>query len=132
MGIFNQEETYLTVSVEIIVYTLSKLKRVAVLEYLVMNQDSVTVQVSVTAGKREISVVVEQALVVADVADVDAVKEFVILDEQEDMDAAKEFVIFDEQEDVEACEIGSDAADVVLSGATELGNMLLVVEEGFD
>jgi hypothetical protein len=61
--------------------------------------------------------VVEQALVVANVADVDMVKESVILDEQED---------------VEACTIGSDAADVALSGATELGNMLLVVEEGFD
>ena len=43
---------------------------------------------------------VEQALVVANVADVDAVKEFMILDEQED---------------VKACEIGSDAADAVLS-----------------
>lgn len=60
---------------------------------------------------------VEQALVVANVADVDMVKESVILDEQED---------------VEVCTIGSDAADVALSGATELGNMLLVVEEGFD
>jgi hypothetical protein len=69
---------------------------------------------------------------VADVADVDAVKEFVILDEQEDVDAVKEFVILDEQEDVEACEIGIDAADAVLGGATGLGNMLLAVEEGFD
>ena len=49
-----------------------------------------------------------------------------------DVDVIKEFVILDEQEDVKACEIGSNAADAVLGGATELGNMLLVVEEGFD